>query len=296
MSTEAPRPPKRRWTILAVMLLVLVVTGFISVRALGLRELEPDAEPFPQPESELDYTWWNGALGRWVVGKSVSYDAVLRERADLRRFVATLAAIGPSTSPARFETEPSRLAYYINAYNALVLFGVIENWPIDTVQDVQGWLNPRDGFGFFYGLRFPLDGRTVNLYDLENETIRAFGDARIHAAINCASRSCPPLMGYAFEPPTLDGQLDEVTRRFVSDPMQVEVDHARNEIRLSAIFDWYRVDFEEHARRLGRQATVLDFIGAFASEDLRATLGRARSDEYEVVFRPYDWLLNRAEK
>ena len=275
------------------MTAVIGATGLLTVRALGLRSVVVDAEPFKLPDGGFDYDWWNGALGRWVGPTGVDYDAVRSEEPDLRRFVATLGAIGPRTTPERFTTEPERLAYYINAYNALVLFAVVDNWPIDTVHDVRGWLDPRAGFGFFYGLRFPLDGDSINLYDLENEVIRGFVDARIHAAINCASKSCPALMPYAFEPLRLDDQLDAVTSDFCSHAPHVAVDDEAKEIQLSAIFEWYRADFEEHARRLGRPATIVDFILAFADPRVAAEVKRAQSEGFAVAFQPYDWSLNR---
>ena len=273
--------------------MVIGATGVLTVKALGLRSVRVDAEPFEQPGGGFDYDWWNSALGRWVQPGGVDYDAVRAEERDLSRFIATLAEIGPRTAPERFSAQAERLAYYINAYNALVLFAVVDNWPIDTVHDVRGWLDPRAGFGFFYGLRFPFDGGSVNLYDLENEEIRGFVDARIHAAINCASKSCPPLMPYAFEPVKLDEQLDAVTRDFCSNPPHVRVDDEAEEIQLSAIFDWYRPDFEEHARRMGREATILDFIQAFATPEVAAEVERAQSADFEVVFQPYDWALNQ---
>jgi len=278
-----------------VLLIALVIgaTGMLTVKALGLRSVAVDAEPLEQLDTGFDYTWWNAALGRWVRPGGVDYDAILAEEGDLRRFIATLGEVGPRLTPERFTTEPERLAYYINAYNALVLFAVADNWPIDTVHDVRGWLDPRAGFGFFYGLRFPLDGGAVNLYDLENEVIRGFVDARIHAAINCASKSCPALMPYAFEPARLDDQLDAVTRTFCSDPPHVRVDDEAEEIQLSAIFEWYQPDFEEHARRLGRPATIVDFILAFATPEVAAAVERAQSADFDVVFQPYDWALNR---
>lgn len=265
----------------------------MTVRALGLRSLSVNAEPMPLPSEGFDYDWWNGALRRWVREGRVDYDAVLSEERDLRRFVATFNIAGPRSTPARFRTEPERLAYYLNAYNAFVLFAVIDNWPIDSVHDVHGWLDPRKGFGFFYGLQMPLDGEATNLYDLENEEIRGFKDARIHAAINCASKSCPPLAPYAFEPALLDTQLDAVTEAFCSTAPHVRIDESTEQIQLSAIFDWYRVDFEEHARRLGKPATALDFIEAFATTEMAAALAEARSADFEVVFQPYDWTLNR---
>jgi hypothetical protein len=278
-----------------VFLIALVIgaTGMLTVQALGLRSVTVDAEPLEQPDTGFDYKWWNAALGRWVRPGGVDYDAVRAEEGDLSRFVATLGEMGPRVAPERFTTEPERLAYYINAYNALVLFAVVDNWPINTVHDVRGWLDPRAGFGFFYGLRFPLDGGAVNLYDLENDVIRGFVDARIHAAINCASKSCPALAPYAFEPAQLDDQLDAVTRDFCSNPPHVWVDDEAEEIRLSAIFEWYQPDFEEHARRLGRPATIVDFILAFAAPEVAARVERAQSADFEVVFQPYDWALNR---
>jgi hypothetical protein len=293
MSSQSKPWYGRWWAVALLIALVVGVTAIVTVESLGMRSIAVDAEPFAQAAGGFDYSWWNAALGRWVRAEGVDYDAVRADESELRRFVATLEAMGPRATPERFETDAERLSYYLNAYNALVLFGVVDNWPIDTVHDVHGWLDPRAGFGFFYGLRFPLDGAEINLYDLENELIRGFADARIHAAINCASKSCPALMPFAFEPARLDEQLDTVTRAFCSSPVHVRVDDGAEEIQLSAIFDWYKPDFEEHARRLGRPATIEDFILAFATPAVADDLQRARSAEFDMVFLPYDWGLNR---
>ncbi len=292
MKSGSTRWYGRWWAIALLIVTVIGVTGALTVKALGLRTISVRSEPFELPRERFDYDWWNAALGRWVRSDAVDYAAVRADQGDLRRFVATLEAVGPETTPERFATEPERLAYYLNAYNALVLFAVVESWPIDSVQDVRGWLDPRAGFGFFYGLQLPLDGGATNLYDLENEVIRGFVDARIHAAINCASKSCPALQPHAFDPARLDAQLDAVTRDFCSRAPHVGVDDVAHEIQLSAIFDWYRSDFEEHARRLGRPATIVDFILGFAAPEVAAELERARNAGYDVAFQPYDWALN----
>jgi hypothetical protein len=83
-----------------------------------------------------------------------------------------------------------------------------------------------------------------------------------------------------------------VTRAFCSSSEHVRIDDGAQEIQLSSIFEWYRTDFEEHARRLGRPPTVEEFVLAFASPDVAQALVRARSANYEVVFLPYDWRLN----
>lgn len=292
MSKQSKRWYRQWWAVALIIAVVLGVTGVLTAKALGLRSVSVDARPLEQPARGFDYGWWDAALERWVRDGLVDYETVRSEEDALRRFVATLEVIGPSATPERFTTEPERLAYYLNAYNALVLLGVVDNWPITSVQDVHGWLDPRAGFGFFYGLQFPFDGDQVNLYTLENEIIRGFLDARIHAAINCASRSCPSLAAHAFQAAMLDDQLDEVTRAFCSEDRHVRVDREAGEIQLSAIFEWYRSDFEEHARRLGRPPTILDFVLAFVGDERAAELERARDADFELVFRPYDWALN----
>ena len=293
MSDRARPWYSRWWAIVLLLGVVLLATGWLTVHALGLRAVAVHAEPMRLPEEGFDYSWWNEALARWVRPRGVDYAAVLQDEGELRRFVATLATTGPQSAPGRFPTEPEQLAYYLNAYNALTLYGVVDNWPIESVHDVRGWLDPRAGFGFFYGLRFPLDGGQMNLYELENAIIRSYLDARIHAAINCASKSCPALAPYAFESAALDEQLDVVTRAFCSNAPHVVIDEDARQIRLSAIFDWYKADFEEHARRLGRPATIEDFIAAFADPATAEALERARKAEFEVVFEPYDWALNQ---
>lgn len=281
------------WAIVLALALVLAISAWVTVQALGLREVAVDATPLRQPAEGFDVSWWDAALGRWVHGDRVDYDAVLADQSELREFAAALAEFGPTATPARFPTGEARLAYYINAYNALTLLGVVENWPLQSVQDVHGWLDPRAGFGFFYGLRFGLDGGTTNLYELENEVIRGFRDARIHAAINCASISCPALAPHAYRAGALDAQLDTATRAFCGSDAHVTIDPEAREIQLSAIFDWYRTDFEEHARRLGKRPTLDAFIEAFVTPERATALEEAREAEFEVVFRPYDWGLNR---
>ena len=156
----------RWWAIALLIALVVGMAAILTIKALGMRSVGVDEEPFPQAAGGFDYSWWNASLGSWVQPGGVDYDAVRADELELRRFIATLGTIGPRVTPERFTTDAERLSYYVNAYNALVLFGVVDNWPIDTVHDVHGWLDPRAGFGSFYGLRFPLDGAEINLYEL----------------------------------------------------------------------------------------------------------------------------------
>ena len=274
-------------------LTLAIVVGLIALvaalaYALRLRRVRSEAAPFERPS----HAPLNALLGEHVRAGGVDYDALSRD-GRLDRYVATLATWGPESAPGDFPTEASRLAYSINAYNALVLFAVKRAWPIGSVHDVRGLLEPKAGFGFFWAQLFRLDGRWINLYDLEHDVLRGgFEDARIHAAIVCASRSCPTLSAEAYLPDTLDAQLDDAMRDFTSNPRHVRVDDATERIALSAIYDWFGEDFEAEARRRGAGESVLDAIAHFADERTRASLRRARAAGYTVVYRDYDWSVN----
>ena len=90
----------------------------------------------------------------------------------------------------------------MNAYNAWILREALAKYPTKSVKDLL--------FTFFTGKRIKVAGQQTSFDKLEKETIRAkFGEARIHFALNCASRSCPPLQPEAFRGDRLDAQFEK---------------------------------------------------------------------------------------
>ncbi|MEM1417316.1 MAG: DUF547 domain-containing protein [Myxococcota bacterium] len=231
-----------------------------------------------------------------AAGARYDYAALRRDPAPLERFVAALANVGPRTTPERFPDRASRLAYALNAYNALILAAVLAHGVRESVHEVRGPLEPTPGFGFFWALKLRVDGARTNLFVYEHDVIRAFGDARIHAALNCASVSCPALRSEPFRPETLDAQLDAAMKDMVAGERHVAVD--AEGVALSAIFDWFEEDFAANARRSGlappkphelvRTGWVLAFLQAYADPAKAEAIGRATS----VRYRAYDWSLN----
>ncbi len=164
----------------------------------------------------------------------VDYAALRAERAPLDRFVAWLAAVGPRTRPELFPTEEDRLAYWINAYNALVLFQVVEREGLTSVGAIKG--------RFFWWTCFEIDGGQLNLLDLENEVIRGrFDEPRIHFALNCASVGCPRLPREPFEAARLEQQLAREMEFFLREARNVAVEGG--EVVLSELFEWFAEDF-----------------------------------------------------
>jgi len=255
---------------------------------LGIRKVPADAEPFDVAEA-FPYHEWEAILGRFV-GRdgAVDYPALAADDGDLRRFVATLAVAGPTTRPDLFPTEVDAFAWHINAYNAVTLLGIVAHWPNAGVHDISGPLNPKDGFGFFYGLRFLLDGRWTNTYDLENTAMRpVFKDARLHAAINCASASCPRLSRNAYVPDRLDEQLQRAAAEFASIRPHVAFDEDARVVRLSRIFEWFPGDFE---------GGVLPWIKAHARPSIQVLASRAVVEKWPIEYVDYDWSLNRKQE
>lgn len=200
--------------------------------------------------------------------------------------------------PAGLASRAERLAFWINLYNALVIDAVIALEVRESV--TRQWA----GLGFFRTAAYLVGGRRCALDDIEHGILRAnrsnpflpgpqFADGdrrlawivdppdpRIHFALNCASRSCPPIGVYDAD--RIDEQLELAARSFVD--ADVAIDPERGEIRLSAIFSWYRDDF-------GGPAGIVALLRRTLPDDeRRAWLIQARAGR--LIYRDYDWRLN----
>lgn len=232
---------------------------------------------------------WQRVLERYVDRRGfVDYRGLAEDRSALDRYVARLRAASPKSDPKLFPTEDDALAYYLNAYNAWVIWGVLDRGP--DIDSVWGFLGT--GISFFSGMDIELGGVETNLKALEDDIIRAgFGDARIHAALNCASVSCPRLPREAFAGAKLDAQLDAAMREFVTAPQHLRVDRGAKKVTMSKIFEWYAADFLADARERGvREPNLIDYANLF-----RGDAGEIPRT-WEVAFFEYDKGLNRQSR
>lgn len=236
------------------------------------------AEPFSHAD-------WERVLEEHVDARGfVDYRALAEDRRDLDRYIARLRAASPDSDPELFPTRDHELAYYINAYNAWVFWGVLDRGPdVDSVWGLFG-----TGLSFFSGMDIELGGRETNLKELEDDVIRAgYRDPRIHAALNCASVSCPRLPREAFSGRELDAQLDAAMREFVTDPQHLKVDRGDKTVRMSKIFEWYADDFLAYAREKDiRDPNVIDYVNLY-----RGDAGEIPRS-YQVEYMEYDKGLN----
>lgn len=265
-----------------------------------IQPLSTDLDQFKAGEipKQFSYASYAAVLSTHVNQDGlVNYKNLVADPEQLDRFYAQLAAFSPDSHPALFPSENHKFAYWINAYNATVLKGVIEYYPIDSVEDVEHpgilFFFP-DKSGFFFFQRFTYGGQETSLYYLENYVIRGrFDDPRFHFALNCASLGCPALPQVPFLAETLEDQLDHETRKFINDPEKVRYDVAANTLYLSKIFDWYERDFTDWLKKRnpeGQQALV-DYVLLYFEAEIADVLRQNRST-VKINYLPYDWGLN----
>jgi hypothetical protein len=221
-------------------------------------------------------------LAQYVTPRGVKYDAWRTSGADIKKLSEVLM-IFRSTDPHTL-TADERKALYINLYNAKILDLVLVANPRGSIRELSKGLNPseifsRDGISF--------DDKMISLNDLEKRLHDEFKDPRVHFALNCASKSCPPIRKEAYVAGSLDGQLDEATRDYLASPGAVEVlsGGGKTTIVASKIFDWYAPDFKASG---GPLAFLQKFGPRDASEAIAA--GKAK-----LSFADYDWSLNAAK-
>jgi hypothetical protein len=259
---------------------VIAALVFVFARTAGA------AEPFSHAD-------WTAVLQRFVDARGmVDYRGLARDRAVFDRYVARLERVGPKTSPELFPDRAHQLAYYLNAYNAMVFKGVLLRGPEEESVWTGGLLPGQTGYAFFVGMDITVGGEETNLKELEDDVVRAgFQDPRVHAALNCASRGCPRLPQKAFEGATLEQELDAAMRELVAEARNVKVDPAARTVTLSKIFDWFADDFLAYERRNGNpRGTQVDYVNRYRAA------GAKLPRDFALAFFEYDKRVNKQQR
>jgi len=234
----------------------------------------------------FDHSPWDGVLKKHVnaIGE-VDYAALKRDRSGLDLYVRMLADTSPESRQDLFPSREHELAYWLNAYNALVTKGVVDGYPVESVRDL-GLL-----WSFFRRADYVVAGKRISLNTIEHEIIRRrYQDPRIHFALVCASLSCPRLAREAFQGERLDDQLDSLVKQFLAERRNLAADQSRNEIWLSKLLDWYAKDFEHPKGNDTGPKTVLEFVRAYAPEAERKKIAGMKNPR--LRYRDYDWSIN----
>ncbi len=222
-----------------------------------------------------------------VVGGRVRYAELASNQAALEAYLASLQTVSPESMLVW--TNEQQMAFGINAYNAYALLLVVESYPIQSIQDL-GTLVTRVWEKEFIPLEaFHPKGRgaKLSLNHIEHDILRKrFRDARLHAAIHCASESCPVLRPEPYVAERLGAQLDEQSRIWLADATRNRFDPQTGSMQISEIFRWYEADF---ARDGG---SVQGWIAKYAPPETAAWLKDAK--DVKVGYIDHSWKLDDA--
>ena len=269
---------------------------FLALPLFILTSLEIMAD-----ETDL-HQLWDQQLEQYVAyspdeGPSavVNYKKWGQNTGPLQRYLETLENI--SVKQYKRWPEAKQLAFLINAYNAYTVNLVLSHYSqIDSIKDIGSlWSSPWDiEVGNLLGKSRTLDdiehGMIRGTIDgLKREGFNGFDEPRIHFAVNCASRSCPPLRQEAYTGHSLDRQLEAQTKQFLGNTRENR--YTDGQLEVSKIFDWYRDDFTAGWKGA---SSLNDFFLLYADTlNMDAEAESAlKNNAVAVTFNDYNWALN----
>jgi hypothetical protein len=222
--------------------------------------------------ADVDNTLYASLLSRHVTDGIVDYRGFQRDEAVLDQYLDVLAGVDPQSL-----SKDEQFAFYANAYNAWTIKLILSGYPdIRSIKDLGSL------FSSPWKKKIArIDGQLMTLDQIEHEILRKqFKDARVHFAVNCASKSCPPLQGEPFTGSRLNDQLNRAARAFINTPRYNRLEG--DTLWVSKIFDWFPEDFQDDV--IGY---VLTFADTPLSDQLVINRGRIK-----IKYLDYDWSLN----
>ncbi|WP_203255903.1 DUF547 domain-containing protein [Hyunsoonleella ulvae] len=193
---------------------------------------------------------------------NVNYKGLKSDWKALRKYLDQLGKNLPDNNWSKNE----KLAYWINAYNAMTIDLILRHYPIKSIKDIKNPWKQR---------YWQLGEKWYNLDEIEHQILRKMDEPRIHFAIVCASYSCPKLQNEAFTASKLEQQLTSATKEFLNDPERNAI--SKNSLELSKIFQWFAKDFKQNG-------DLIDFLNAYTHIEI--------SKNAKKQFKDYSWDLN----
>ena len=226
------------------------------------KEIVPDL-PTPIEKAVFDHASFNELLKNNVsAAGNVDYKKFHLDRTVLRMYIFALG----KKMPTNAWSKEDKLAYWMNAYNAMTIDLILRNQPIASIKDIKDPWKQR---------LWKLGDKWYNLDEIEHKILRKMDDPRIHFGINCASFSCPPLLNEAFTSKNVDTQLDALARQFVNDTSRNTITPDR--VTVSKIFNWFSKDFKQ-------EGSLIDYLNKYAETPINSNA--------KVRYMDYNWELN----
>jgi len=204
-------------------------------------------------------------------------------------------------------SSQEKIPFFLNLYNALVIHGYIEyGLPRKIISRLQ----------FYQTVSYKIGSDIFSLEDMEHGVLRcnrkspvpfflnpqfspkdpklqftlpeADFDPRIHFALVCGAKSCPPIR--IFSTSNLNKGLHLAARLFCNDDSNVKISEKNRLVELSEIFKWYETDFGSN------KFSMLSFLHQFLEEPKSSSLNQLlltfNKHDVHISYLPYNWDLN----
>jgi len=233
-----------------IVTILLIVLGLQQGNAQGLETFFKATDSF---------------LKNCVKSGKVDYQQIKENPEQLEEVLQLAKAISVSVSNVK-----DYQAFWINGYNLHVIKGIVDNYPVKSPLDING---------FFDKTKREIGGMQITLNDIENKLLRGNfpKEARFHFVLVCAGLGCPPIISEAYLPSLLERQLQGQTEKALNNPNFIRTKGKK--VLLSQIFEWYKGDFTQDGK------SEIDYINGFRGEKFDVNS--------KISYYPYDWTLNK---
>jgi len=235
--------------------------------------------------SKVDHSDWNRLLQAFVDESGAVNYAQWNDSQQGKQLLDKYINQLSTASLKKAATRVDQMAYWINAYNAVTIKGILQEYPTTSIRNHT---SENGGYNIWKNLLLNVGGQQVSLDAIEHKALRPMGDPRIHFAIVCASKGCPRLLNKAFVGETLNEQLDENARYFFSVAQNFQHDPRTRSFKVSSILQWFGTDFGAN------QAAQLNAIAKFLPT--KEAQAAATSNAVSVSYLDYSWELNEQPK
>lgn len=230
---------------------------------------------------EIDHRVWDRLLKKYVDQNGLvdyrSWKATGTDLTALDSYLRTLSSANPSARASRV----AQFAFWINAYNAVTMRGMLNEYPTSSIRNHTAKVV---GYNIWHDLLLVVGDKAFSLDQIEHKILRPMKEPRIHFAIVCASTGCPRLLNEAYVPEQLEEQLETNSRDFFARKQNFRFDEQRKTIHLSELLSWFGEDF------VPNQAAQLRTISKWLPTE--SARRHARENAARVKFLDYDWSIN----
>ena len=256
-----------------------------------------------EAETEFNYEDYAYILNRFVDNAGmVNYKKLKENHRKLDIFALDLKDLNKHI----YESwDPnSKIAFWINAYNALTLKVVIDHYPIKSSL-FKSQLYPKNSIkqipGAWNRIFFRVMGKKMTLRHIEHKILRKeFNEPRIHMAIVCAAKGCPQLYNKPYTGQKLEEQLESRAKLFFADTKNLRINQKKRTVFFSSIFKWFAKDFDKaygddghFAGYKGQKVVILKFIAKHLKEGDKEWLKFKKRQA--IKYLKYDWSLNEQQ-